>query len=63
VGESIDGDIDEFDSLLDKFKGVKDVRDSFFHGQDVPETALPNMELQSLLTEFLRRHIDYTRPS
>jgi hypothetical protein len=63
MSESVVSDVDEYDRVVNEFQGMKDVRDTFFHGQDVPETSLPNVELQSLFAEFLRRHVDYTRPS
>lgn len=54
TGESSDADIENF-------KRIKKIRDNLFHGQDVPETSLPNAELQSLLNKYFRNHLDYIR--
>jgi len=46
---------------IENFKRIKKIRDNLFHGQDVPETSLPNAELQSLLGKYFRSHLDYVR--
>jgi hypothetical protein len=43
------------------FQDIKGHRDNLFHGQDVPETSLPNVELQSLLSKYLQTYLTYIR--
>lgn len=51
---------DEYsDADIQVFQFIKGRRDNLFHGQEVPETSLPNTELQSLLSKYLRTYLSY----
>ena len=63
INESNDIDVGEFDSAVDRFKDIKNDRNKFYHEQDISEGFLPNVELQSLLAEYLRRHVNYSHRS
>ena len=53
----------ELDSDVDTFQRLKDFRDALFHRPDVAEATLPTLtvELQSLLSKYLRRHLECTQ--
>jgi hypothetical protein len=40
------------------FKKVKEIRDRHIHGEDVPETSLPNNEVVALLRKYFRLHVE-----
>jgi hypothetical protein len=50
------------DEHIERFKKIKKVRDDIVHRGDVQEELLPNTELRALVTEYLRRHLDYVSP-
>jgi hypothetical protein len=39
------------------FRGLKDVRDRLFHGEEIPEETLPTGEVQRLFDKYLRNHM------
>ena len=54
--------IEELDSDVDEFQRLKNLRDALFHRPDVAEASLPTVtvELQSLLSKYLRLHLEHT---
>lgn len=40
-----------------KFTLIKKIRDNLFHGDDIPDSSLPNNELQALFEKYFRNHV------
>lgn len=58
IAACLGGDTIEAD--IDLFKKLKDIRDDFFHKQEIAENNLPTAGLRSLLNRYLRAHIAFT---
>jgi hypothetical protein len=59
IAACLGGNIIEAD--IDLFKKLKDVRDDFFHKQEIAENNLPTADLRSLLSRYLRAHVAFTK--
>lgn len=45
-----------------QFTLIKKVRDNLFHGDDIPDSSLPNNELHALFEKYFRNHIRRNGP-
>lgn len=46
-----------------QFTLIKKVRDNLFHGDDIPDSSLPNNKLHALFEKYFRNHIRRNGPS
>jgi len=51
---------EDSDADVERFSHIKKARDTLLHGEDVSGIPLLNTELRELVSEYLRRHINYT---